>query len=105
VTHAFLTPLSGGTPITFSLPNASATQFLGVNNKGEAVGTYILNGVNHGLVYNPANAEWQTLDDPNAPDVAGGGTTINGLNNKGEAVGFYVDAAGNTNGMLITNAF
>jgi hypothetical protein len=30
-----------------------------------------------------------------------GTTTINGVNNAGDLVGFYVDAAGNTDGMLV----
>lgn len=104
-TRAFLTPLSGGTPITFTVPGAQVTEFLGVNDNGEAVGEYIENNVIHGLLYNPANGEWQKLDDPEAVEAAGSGTTINGLNNKGQAVGFYNDAAGNTHGMLINNAF
>jgi hypothetical protein len=103
ITHAFLTPLNGGTPITFTVPGAQVTQFLGVNDLGEAVGFYQLapNEVTHGLIYNPANAQWQTLDDPNGI----GGTVVNGVNNAGQAVGFYTDAAGNVDGMLINNAF
>lgn len=98
--HAFLAPLTGGTPIKFSVPGAVVTQFLGVNSAGEAVGFYQLtpNDITHGLVYNPANGQWQTVDDPNGP----GGTVINGINDKGEAVGFYTDPAGNVHGMLIT---
>jgi hypothetical protein len=105
VTHAFLASLSGGAPIRFTVPGAQVTQFFGVNDSGEAVGSYTLDGVIHGLLYNPANGLWQTLDYPNAVEAPGSGTVINGLNNKGQAVGFYNDAAGNTHGMLINNAF
>jgi hypothetical protein len=103
ITHAFLAPLTGGTPITFSVPGAQVTQFLGVNNAGEAVGFYQTtpNDITHGLLYDPANGQWHTLDDPNGI----GGTVVNGVNNKGQAVGFYTDPAGNVNGMLINNAF
>jgi hypothetical protein len=103
VTHAFLKPLSGGSPIEFTVPGAQVTQFFGVNDNGEAVGSYQVtpSDITHGLTYNPANAAWVTLDDPNGV----GGTVINGLNDKGQAVGFYTDAAGNVDGMLINNAF
>jgi hypothetical protein len=40
---------------------------------------------------------FKTVDDPNGL----GSTTINGVNNAGDLVGFYVDAAGNTDGMLV----
>jgi hypothetical protein len=58
-------------------------------------------GITHGRLYNPANGEWVTLDNPNGV----GGTVLNGLNNKGQVVGFYTDAAGNVDGMLVNNAF
>jgi hypothetical protein len=103
VMHAFLEPLTGGTAIKFTVPGAAVTQFLGVNSSGEAVGFYQLtpNDITHGLLYNPANGVWQTLDNPGGV----GGTAINGVNDKGQAVGFYTDAAGNVHGMLINNAF
>jgi hypothetical protein len=101
VTHGFTGPLSGfSNPVKFTVPGASVTQLLGVNNKGIAVGFYQLSptDVTHGIVYNPASGNWTQIDDPNGP----GGTVVNGINNKGEAVGFYTDSAGNVNGMLIT---
>ncbi len=101
VTHAFLEPLTGGTAIRFGVPHASVTQFLGVNSLGKAVGFYQdVNNITHGLVYNPANGAWQTLDDPNGV----GGTVLNGLNDKGQIVGFFTDAAGNVHGMLVNGA-
>ena len=81
------------------MPNAPVTQFLGINDSGLAVGFYIdESGLSHGVTYNPANGEWNPVDDPNGV----GGTVINGINDKGDAVGFYTDAAGNTHGMLVT---
>ncbi len=38
------------------------------------------------------------VDAPNAV----GFTLFNGLNDKGDIVGFYTDAAGNTDGLLVT---
>jgi hypothetical protein len=100
---AFLKPMTGGTAIHFAVPGALVTQFLGVNSAGEAVGFYPMSstGITHGRLYNPANGEWVTLDNPNGV----GGTVLNGLNNKGQVVGFYTDAAGNVDGMLVNNAF
>jgi hypothetical protein len=102
IQHAFLKALTGGTAIHFTVPGAAVTQFLGVNSKGVAVGFYQLtsNDITHGIIYNPANGQWQQLDDPNGV----GGTVLNGLNDKGEIVGFYTDAATNVHGMLITGA-
>jgi hypothetical protein len=102
VTHAFLKPLKGGVSVRFTVPGALITQFLGVASDGEAVGFYQLtmNDITHGLVYNPANGQWQTLDNPNGV----GGTVLNGINDKHQIVGFYTDAAGNVDGMLVNNA-
>lgn len=84
---------------TTSPRTGAVTQFLGVNDKGFAVGFYIdASGMTHGVTYNPSNGEWNAVDDPNGVN----GTTLNGINDKGDAVGFYVGAAGNTHGMLVT---
>jgi len=40
---------------------------------------------------------YMTVDDPNTRGM----TVVNGLNDKGQLVGFYLDAAGNTDGMLL----
>ena len=99
ITKAFLKPLTGGTGTTFFVPGASVTQFLGVNDSGVAVGFYVdAAGLSHGLTYNPANGEWNTVDNP----IGVLGNTINGINNSGDMVGFYTDANSNTHGMLVT---
>jgi hypothetical protein len=98
-TFGFLKPLTGGQAITFAVPNAPVTQFLGVNDSGVAVGFYIdASGATHGVTYNPANGEWNPVDDPQGAN----GTVLNGINDKGDAVGFYTDAAGNVHGMLVS---
>ena len=50
----------------------------------------------HGFTWTSRHG-FQTVDDPNAV----GTTTVNGVNDHGDLVGFYVDAAGNTDGMLV----
>jgi hypothetical protein len=98
-TLGFLKALTGGQAITFAVPNSQVTQFLGVNDSGFAVGFYVDgSGVTHGVTYNPANGEWNAVNDP----LGVNGTVLNGVNDKGDVVGFYTDAAGNTHGMLVT---
>jgi|GEM_PF-4380905 len=93
-----LRPLSGGATITFGVPGSTTTQFLSVNDAGEAVGFYVdANAISHGIIYDPANGQWQPVNAP----LATGGTVLNGVNNKNQAVGFYTDAAGNTHGLLL----
>ena len=98
-TAAFLRPLSGGSAITFHVPNTTTTQFFGVNNSGIAVGSFTdANKITHGIYFNPVNGEWIEVNDPNGVN----GTVLNGLNNKNQIVGFYTDAANNTHGLLAT---
>ncbi len=97
-TKGFLRSLSGGSQITFGVPGAMTTQFLGVNDAGQAVGFFIdANNMTHGVIYDPASGTWQAVD---APGDAGG-TVLNGLNNRNQIAGFYTDAAGNTHGLLV----
>jgi hypothetical protein len=77
------------------------TMFLGINNSGFAIGTYMdAAGTNHGFLYNIAAGTAQTIDDPFAMAGDGNGTVANGLNDRNQIVGFYVDGAGNTIGFL-----
>ncbi len=82
-----------------SVPGASSTMALGVNDRDEVVGTYTVGSgsgaVMHGFTSTPRGG-FVTVDDPHGI----GTTTINGVNDAGDLVGFYVDAAGNTDGML-----
>lgn|SRR5579872_1284812 len=98
-TLGFLKALKGGAAIVFAVPGSNVTQFLGVNDSGVAVGVYVdSSGLNHGVVYNPANGQWNTVDDPSGVN----GTVLNGINDSNQAVGFYTDAANNTHGTLVT---
>ena len=101
ITHGFVKQLLGSAAIKFRVPGASVTQFLGINDRGIAVGFYVgKDALTHGLLFNAANGNWKTLDDPQGV----GGTVLNGLNDKGQVVGFFTDAAGNTHGVLVNNA-
>jgi hypothetical protein len=102
-TVGFVRNAAGTVVTSFTVPNTNFTQLLGINNAGIAVGTYIdSNQVSHGLYYVPSTGAWTQVDDPQAANVAGGGTVVNGINNKNELVGFYTDAAGNVHGMIVT---
>jgi hypothetical protein len=95
VTEGFLD--SSGTFTFFEVPGATSTQFLGINNNGQAVGFYVdAVGNTHGLIYNIGTSSYQSVDDPSAA----GTTAFNGVNDEGQIVGFYVDANGNTIGLL-----
>lgn len=86
-------------------PSGSDTMFLGLNNKGEVVGSDLsANGTTQGLTYNFLTNSWTTLNDPFSSAVAAfgvTGTTINGVNDSGQLVGFYSDGT-NVDGFLAT---
>ncbi len=90
----FDTLTSQYTPIADPVkPDLAFTQFLGINDSGEAVGYYQTNAnVQHGFLYNTNTSMYTFLDDPNvAPD----GSTlmqITGITNSGEIAGFYTNA-------------
>lgn len=96
VTHGFLD--NGGAFTTVDAPGASETQLLGLNDQGLAVGFDVVNGVMNGILFNSHLDVFTTINPPQ--DV--GGTTLNGINDRNQIVGFYVDAAGNTDGLLVT---
>jgi PEP-CTERM motif len=66
---------------------------LGLNNNGQAVGSFVdTNGETQGLLFNIAADTFQTISDPNAsatPAFNVTGTTINGINDQADLVGFY----------------
>ncbi len=99
VTHGFLE--NHGHFTTVDAPGASATELLGLNDFGVAVGFDMVNGAQHGVVFNSRTDTFTTLDPPHGH----GTTTLNGINDRGDIVGFYVDHAGNTDGLLATPKF
>jgi len=80
------------------------TQFLGINDRNEAVGYYQTdNGSQHGFLFDVASQTYTFLDDPLAAPINGVEVTqITGINDKNEIVGFYVDANGVQHGFLAT---
>ena len=89
----------GGEFIDLSVPGASSTMALGVNDNDEVAGTYTAgsgsSAAMHGFTWTLGGG-FQSIDDPHGM----GTTTVNGVNDAGNLVGFYVDSAGNTDGML-----
>jgi hypothetical protein len=111
--HGFMLDLAGNTsplPDPAGTPQIVAdglflTQFLGVNDNGEAVGYYQTNGGSqHGFLFNLATDTYSFLDEPNALPGTGAGsiTQITGINNAGEITGFYLDADGMMHGFFAT---
>jgi len=58
-------------------------------------------GVTHGFLYQ--RKQWETVDDPSAPLVPLGGTTLGGVNKSGEAAGYYADRNGVFHGYVESN--
>jgi hypothetical protein len=100
VTEGFLLGLAGRLSV-LSVPHATTTQALGVNDSGEVVGDYQLGTGNratvHGFTWTQRRG-FRTVDGPEGAVS----TTINGINNAGDLVGYYTDAAGRTDGLLAT---
>ena len=83
--HGFL--WQSGTPMTVDFQGATATQILGVNNQGQAVGSYTDGQkVTHGFVYNWRTHAFNQVDVPGSTS-----TVVNGINKRGWLVGFYTD--------------
>jgi hypothetical protein len=97
----------GGTFHSLSDPNGTDTMVFGLNNKGEAVGSFVdTSGETQGFLYDWLTNTWRTISDPSASATAAfcvNGTTVNGINDLGQLVGFYSDGT-NVNGMLVTGA-
>jgi hypothetical protein len=89
--HGWMQMITGPT-------GAVSTQVLGINDVGEAVGSYVdAQGNTHGFTWTAHNG-YATVDHPNA----NGMTVINGVNDQGQLVRFYLDHARNTDGVLFT---
>lgn len=96
---AFVENVNGTGLTTYEAPGSTITMFLGLNNVGQEVGTYVdAGGTQHGLLLGNG---MQTLTTIDVPGGMLGSTTINGLNDLGQLVGFYTDANGNVDGVLI----
>jgi hypothetical protein len=99
ITRAFIYTALGQLA-RFNVPGSTSTQFFGVNNENEAVGSYLgSDGFQHGVVYNANTNKYIIVNDP----AGAQGTILNGINDKHQVVGFYTDAGGNTHGVLVGN--
>ncbi len=83
------------------IPGASRSDAYGINDAADPaqvrhVGTYTMNGVDHGFVHTQARGV-ETFDFPGAQH-----TRAFGINDAGEIVGEYVDSAGRTHGFIGT---
>jgi len=107
-THGFLfdTKTSAYTLLNDPVANdLASTQFLGINDGGEAVGYYQTNtGAQHGFLYNTATSAYTFLDDPNIATVGAPLMQITGITNSGEIAGFYTDANQNQRGFIAMSA-
>jgi hypothetical protein len=82
---------------------AVSVMALGVNNEDQVVGSYTdASGATHGFLFDESHKSYTTINDPNTAKTGPASlTVVNGINDKGNLVGFYLDAAGNTDGMLV----
>src|SRR5712691_7403501 len=89
--HGFL--YSGGvyTTLDYPLETNGATLATGINDAGQIVGYYAVDGSSnwHSFLY--SGGKYTTLDDPLATD----GTFANGINGTAQIVGIYVSAGSN----------
>ncbi len=78
------------------------TQFLSINDNGEAVGYYQTNnGSQFGFLYDLKAQQYVFLDAPKAAPVGGVQITqITGVTNLGQISGFYIDAGGVQHGFV-----
>lgn len=81
------------------------TQFLGINDSGEAVGYYQTNAnIQHGFLYNTNTSMYTFLDDPNVAPDGSETMQITGITDSGEIAGFYTNADGAQLGFIATPA-
>jgi hypothetical protein len=95
VTHGFID--NGGVFSTVDPAGSTETQLLGLNDKGMADGFAVIGGVQHGILFDSLTDAFTILDPPGSTS-----TTLNGINDLNQIVGFFGNAAGNTDGLLIT---
>ena len=91
---------ANGRPYVYSsidVPGAAATTAMGINARGDVVGTYIQSGISHGFVLR--EGAFATIDVPGAA-----GTDARGISPAGDVVGGYWlpgEPAANIHGYLL----
>jgi uncharacterized membrane protein len=97
--HGFL--WDDGDFTTIDVPGAAATTVLGINDRGQMVGSYIDGeGRYHGFLRDRKGAV-TTLPDAPGADPASGGTQPASINEHGQIVGLGYDARGGSRGFLL----
>jgi uncharacterized membrane protein len=86
---------------TIDVPGAATTAVLGINDRGQMVGSYIdAEGAYHGFLRDPKGAV-TTLPEASGADPASGGTQPASINERGQIVGLAYDARGGSRGFLL----
>ncbi len=84
----FLGTTADGETTFFSVPNATGTFAQGINNVGQVVGTYVLNGQVHAFLRD-SDGSLMSFDFPDAVSTA-----ANGINDNGQICGTYTTGNG-----------
>jgi hypothetical protein len=107
VTPGFLNQNGAFTTIN-PTTSATVTNVQGVNNRGQAIGFYSVDGVHqHGFLYNVNTKQVTLLPDPSTARTASGGLVLTqflGINDNNEAVGYYQTNNGSQFGFLFNLA-
>src|SRR5712692_10602561 len=74
----FLGTTADGATTFFAVPNATGTFAAGINNAGQVVGTYVLDGQGHGFLRD-SDGSLTYIDFPDAVSTA-----ANGINDSGQ---------------------
>ena len=91
--------INGQLTVLNPVVNAAVTNAQGINNEGEVVGFYSLDGVHqHGFAFNTTTDQYTLLPDPNEPNLFL--TQFLGINDNGMAVGYWQDNAGDQHSFL-----
>ncbi len=107
VTDVYNTALPDPSTPQTANDNLAFTQFLGINDSGEAVGYYGTKDTKSqfGFLFNTNTGTYTYLDDPQAAPFMGTQVTqITGITNSGEIAGFYTNADNATLGFVATPA-
>jgi uncharacterized membrane protein len=94
--HGFIFNTGTGTWTTINDPLGINTECEGTNDKGQIVGIYFANGIEHGFLASKVNGKYVFTEVADPLGVKGTGAL--GINNHSEIVGIYFDAADHLHG-------
>jgi hypothetical protein len=102
VTNQSFVRTADGTYTIFNPPGVGpgGSQAVGINSNGTIAGNFTdAASIPHGFLLN-TNGTYTIIDDPDALQAPGSGTTITRVNDSGAVIGYYFDAEGNRHGFL-----